>query len=314
MTTELPVTAPPRITHRGRGLTLVVFAAIFFSTSGALAKPVMTAGMTPEQVTTIRIGFAAVLLLVGTAIFAPRTLRVRRGEWPMLLAYGALGVAGTQLMYFIAANRIPVGIAILLEFTSPVLIALWVRVVRRTHLPRAMWFGIALATLGLALVAQVWQGLRLDAIGLLAGLGAAVCSAGYFLIGERAVAEREPLGLVTWGMVIGGVIVCVTAPPWTLPLGMTGQTVAFGPWTPPLWLLLIGLVLLSTVIAYLAGISALRHLPASVASVVGLAEPVAAAAFAWALLGEALAWPQALGAVILLGGAYLVQRQTAAVA
>ncbi|MER6897488.1 DMT family transporter, partial [Amycolatopsis sp. NPDC000740] len=190
MTTELPVLEQPRVIHRGRGLSLVLLAAVFFSTSGTLAKPVMEAGMTPEQVAVLRIGTAGVLLLIGTALFAPHTLRVRRGEWPMLLGYGALGVAGTQLLYFIAAERIPVGIAILLEFLSPVLIALWVRVVRRKRLPRMLWFGMAVALLGLALVAQVWQGMRLDAIGLLAGTGAALCSAGYFLLGERAVADR----------------------------------------------------------------------------------------------------------------------------
>ncbi|WP_020660678.1 EamA family transporter [Amycolatopsis benzoatilytica] len=314
MTAELPLLAPPRAVHRGRGLVFVVLAAVLFSTSGSLAKPAMTAGLTPEQVATLRIGLAGVLLLAGTALFAPRALRIRRGEWPVLLGYGALGVAGTQLLYFIAAARIPVGIAILLEFMSPVLIALWVRVVRKKRLPGVLWLGIGLAMAGLALVAQVWQGLRLDFVGLLAGLGAAVCSAGYFLLGERALADREPLGLVTWGMVIGAVLVSVAAPPWTVPVKATVQTVPFGPWTPPLWLLLAGLVVLSTALAYLAGITALRHLPASVASVVGLVEPIAAAAFAWAFLGEALAWPQALGAVLLLSGAFLVQRRTAALA
>ncbi|GAA3568600.1 EamA family transporter [Amycolatopsis ultiminotia] len=313
MTTELPVAAPPRDTRRGRGVLLVLLAALFFSTSGSLGKPAMTAGLSPEQVATVRIGCAGLLLLAGTAILAPRSLRVRRGEWPMLLAYGLLGVAGTQLMYFIAADRIPVGVAILLEFMAPVLIALWVRVVRRTRLPRAMWGGIGLAMLGLTLVAQVWQGLRLDAVGLLAGFGAAICSAGYFLLGERAVAQRDPLGLVTWGMVIGAVIVGVLAPPWTLPWSLTTRNVAFGPWTPPVWLLLAALVVLSTVLSYLLGISALRHLPASVASVLGLVEPLATTAFAWALLGESLAWPQAFGAVLLLGGAFLVQRNSAGV-
>ncbi|MGW4485539.1 EamA family transporter [Amycolatopsis sp. NPDC004368] len=308
MTTELPLVAPPRVAHRGRGVVFVLLAAVFFSTSGTLGKPAMAAGMTPEQVATFRIGLAALLLLAGTAVVAPRTLKVRRGEWPMLLAYGLLGVAGTQLAYFIAADRVPVGIAILLEFLSPVLVALWVRVVRRTRLPRAMWAGIGLAVAGLALVGQVWQGLTLDAIGVLAGVGAAVCSAGYFLIGERAVAERDPVGLVTWGMVVGAVIVSVVSPPWTIPWRLFDDTVAFGPWTPPIWLLLTVLVLISTVLSYLLGITSLRHLPASVASVLGLLEPVTATAFAWALLGEALTWPQALGAAILLGGAFVVQR------
>ena len=310
MTTELPVVAPPHVAHRGRGTALVLLAALFFSTSGTLGKPAMLAGFSPEQVAAVRIGLAGLVLLVGVALAAPRKLRVRKSDLPVLVGYGLLGVAGVQLMYFVSVGRIPVGIAILLEFTSPVLIALWVRFVRKHRLPRAMWGGIALAMVGLALVAQVWEGLTLDAVGLLAGIGAAFCGAGYFLLGERAVAEQDPLGLVTWGMVIGAVAVCVVAPPWTWPYALMDDAVAFGPWHPPIWLLLVALALVGTVFAYFTGISALRHLPASVASVIGLIEPILATAAAWALLGESLAWMQALGAAILLTGAYIVQRNS----
>jgi len=153
----------------------------------------------------------------------------------------------------------------------------------------------------------VWQGLRLDAIGLLAGLGAAICSAAYFLLGEHGVATRHPLGMVTWGMIIGAVAVCAVAPPWTPPATvLTGQA-EFGPWHPPVWTLLIALALFSTVLAYLAGISALKHVSAPVASVLGLLEPVIALTTAWALLGETLAWVQVLGAAVLLTGALIVQ-------
>ncbi|MEV6825779.1 EamA family transporter [Amycolatopsis sp. NPDC051102] len=309
MTTELPVLAPPRAAHRGRGTTYVLLAALFFSTSGTLGKSVMTAGITPEQVAAVRIGLAAFVLLAGVALVAPRKLRVRRAELPVLAGYGLLGVAGVQLLYFVAAGRLPVGIAILVEFVSPVLIALWVRFVRRHRLPGPVWAGIGLAMAGLALVAQVWDGVTLDGLGLLAGLGAALCSAGYFLLGERAVAGIDPLGLVTWGMVIGAVAISFVAPPWTWPAGLLGAHVEFGAWLPPVWLLLTLLVLVATVLAYVCGISALRHLPASVASVLGLVEPVITTVAAWVLLGEELAWPQLLGSAILLTGAYVVQRK-----
>ncbi|HWD04759.1 MAG TPA: EamA family transporter [Amycolatopsis sp.] len=302
MTTEL--LRPPRT----RGITLALLSAVLFSTSGTLGKPAMGAGLTPEQVAAVRIGLAGVVLLAATALLRPRTLRVRRESVPVLIGYGLLGVAGVQLTYFIAVGRIPVGVAILLEFTSPVLIALWVRVVRRRRLPRAMWAGIALAMAGLVLVAQVWQGFGLDALGVTAGLDGAVCSAAYFLLGEHAVTEQNPLSLVTWGMVIGAVVVCVVAPPWTWPWPLMGTDVAFGPWRPPIWLLLLALVLVPTVLSYSAGISSLRHLPASVASVLGVAEPVMTVVFAWALLGENLTDVQVFGAIVLLGGAYLVQR------
>lgn len=216
-------------------------------------------------------------------------------------------MAGVQLCYFVAAGRLPVGIAILIEFTSPVLIALWTRFVRKTRLPRVLWLGIALAMLGLGMVAQVWTGLRLDAVGLLAAAGSAVCSAGYFLLGEHGVSTRQPLGMVTWGMIIGAVAVCALAPPWTWPGALLSAPARFGPWHPPVWLLLVAVALLSTALAYIVGLAALRHLPASVASVLGLLEPLIATVTAWALLGETLAWIQALGAAILLAGALLVQ-------
>lgn len=308
MTTDVSARARvPVPAHTGRGLMLILLASLFFGSSGAIGKPAMQAGLSPEQVASARIVIAAVVLLVGVGLFRPSLLRVRHHEWRVLIAYGLLGVAGVQLFYFIAASRVPVGVAILLEFTSPVLIAFWVRFVRGTTLPRPMWAGIALAMAGLAMVAQVWDGLRLDTLGLLAGLAAAVCSAAYFLLGEHGVTTIHPLGVVTWGMTFGGLAMCAIAPPWTLPVEKLTAPAAFGPWHPPVFALLIAVALISTVLAYLAGLSALRHLPASVASVLGLAEPLVATTLAWVMLGEALAIVQLAGAAVLLAGATMVQ-------
>ncbi|NIJ12821.1 drug/metabolite transporter (DMT)-like permease [Saccharomonospora amisosensis] len=300
-------TAKPAPVSRGRGLALILLASLSFGSSGPLGKPAMLAGLSPQQVASVRIGLSAVVLLVGVALVRPALLKVRREQWRLLVGYGLLAVAGVQLFYFLAATRIPVGIAILLEFTSPVLVALWVRIVRKVRLPWQLWAGIALALLGLALVARVHEGLRIDAVGLLAGLGAALCSAAYFLLGEHGVSSQHPLSMVTWGMVVGAVAVSVVAPPWDLPVSVLLRTADFGPWQPPVWLLLAAVALVSTVLAYLAGITALRHLPVSTASVLALLEPLVATTAAWLLLGEELAWPQLVGAVVLLCGALVVQ-------
>lgn len=289
------------------GTGLIVVSSFCFASSGPLGKAVMTAGLSPVQVASTRICLAAAVLLVGVAVLRPRLLRPRRGEWRVLLGYGLLGVAGVQLCYFLAVSRLPVGVAMLLEYLSPVLVALWVRFVRRTRLPRAMWAGTALALLGLALVAQVWQGLRLDPVGLVGGIGAAVCSAGYFLLGEQGASSGDPVGLVVLGMLVGAVPMAVLCPPWTWPGALLATPADFGPWHPPVWLLLAALALFGTVLAYLIGVTALRHLPSSVASVLALLEPVLAAGGAWLLLGEALAPVQVVGGGILLAGALVVQ-------
>jgi drug/metabolite transporter (DMT)-like permease len=286
---------------------LVVLASFCFGTSGPLAKPMMNAGVGPEQVASARIGLAMVILLVVVGLTQPAALRIRRDDWRLVLAYGLVGVAGVQLLYFAAVSRIPIGIAMLLEFTAPILVALWVRFVRRTVLPAQAWLGTWLAMLGLAMVAQVWQGLRLDAVGLLAGIGTALGAAAYFLLGEHGVSTVAPLGLVTWGMVVGAAAISLIAPPWTLPIEILDDTTKFGPWHPPVWTLLVAVAVISTAMAYLLSISAMRHIPSTVVSVLALVEPIVATVAAWALLGQTLTAVQISGAAVLLAGATLVQ-------
>jgi drug/metabolite transporter (DMT)-like permease len=298
---------PAAPVHAGRGTVLVVLASISFGTSGPLAKPAMDAGLSPQEVASVRIGLAALVLLAVVAVWRPGLLRVRRSDWRLLAAYGLVGVAAVQMLYFAAVSRIPIGIAMLLEFTSPILVALWVRFVRRTILPARMWVGTVLAMVGLAMIAQVWEGLRLDALGLLAGICAALCAAGYFLLGEHAGGRIEPLGLVTWGMVVGAVAIFVLAPPWSLPYELFGAPADFGSWQVPVWALLAACAVISTALAYLLSISALRDLPANVVSVLALLEPVVATTIAWLVLGQALTAVQLAGAAVLLSGATVVQ-------
>ncbi|MFD1148781.1 EamA family transporter [Saccharothrix hoggarensis] len=283
-----------------RGTALALLSSVTFGASGVLAKPVMEAGVTPTQVTSARIGIAAAVLLVVVALLRPRALRFARGDWGLLVGYGLFGVIGAPLLFFISAARIPVGIAMLLEFTAPILVALWVRFVRGTRLPRAVWWGIAVALLGLAMVGEVWQSVRLDTVGVLAGLGSAVCTAAYYLLGERAAGKHDPLGVLAVGMVVGAVVLAVVSPPWLVPMGTPTDL-------GPTWALLLGLALVATVVAYLAGIVSLKHLPSSAASVIGLLEPVVATVLAWWLLNEALSGLQVAGAAVLLAGAAAVQ-------
>src|SRR5262249_28266707 len=151
---------------RARGTVLVVLASCCFGTSGPLAKPMMDAGLSPQQVASVRIGLAAVIMLAVLGLTRPALLRVRRSDWRPVVAYGLAGVATAQVMYFAAVARIPIGVAMLLEFTAPILVALWVRFVRGTRLPRQAWAGTVLALMGLAMVAQVWDGLKFDAVGM----------------------------------------------------------------------------------------------------------------------------------------------------
>ena len=285
-----------------RGTLLSSLSAIAFGLSGPLGKSAIDAGLTPVQVTTARIALTAVLLAV---FVLPRAglPRLRGGGWRVVLGYSLLGVIGSPLLFFVAVARIPVGVAMVLEFLAPVLVALWVRFVRGTRLPAMMWLGTGLALVGLAMVAQVFGGFQLDLIGILAGLGAAVCTAGYYLLGEHAASTGDPLSLTAGSMLLGAVLMSVVSPPWTISLTALGRPSLFG----PIWLALALLAVICTAFAYAAGILALRHLPSSVAAVLGLIEPVVATLASWLLLGQVLTVMQVIGAVVLLGGAAIVQ-------
>ncbi|WP_234995785.1 EamA family transporter [Streptoalloteichus hindustanus] len=295
--------APSRA--RATGLSLTSWA--LFASSGPLAKAVMAAGWPPAAVTSVRIALAAALLVPVVAVLRPRALRFRRADLGLLLGYGLLGVAGVQLFFFLAVARVPVGVAMVLVNLAPGLVALWVRVVRRTRLPGLVWLGVGLATAGLALVAQIGLGARLDPVGVAAGLAAAICSAGYFLLGERGASRHDSLGLTAAGLAVGAVVVIAVSPPWSLPRDLLTASAVLGGPRVPAWLVLLALAVVGTALPYLAGLRALRDLPSALASVLSLVEPLIAAGLAWLLLDQTLSPTQLAGAALLLIGAVLVQ-------
>ncbi|WP_156757686.1 EamA family transporter [Actinokineospora pegani] len=296
-------------TARATGLSLTAW--VLFASSGPLAKAVMAAGWSPAEVTAVRVALAAALLAPVIAVLRPWALRFGRGDLWLLLGYGLLGVAGVQLFFFVAVARVPVGVAMVLVNLAPALVALWVRVVRGTRLRGRVWLGIALALAGLALVAELGQGARLDLLGVAAGLVAAVCAAGFFLLGEHGASRHDPLGLTTAALALGAVVVLAISPPWTLPADLLGAPTPLG---VPVWLLLVVLAVVGTVLPYVACLVSLRDIPSAAASVLALVEPLVAAVLAWLLLGQALGPAQLAGAVILLVGAVLVQVSGPAVA
>jgi drug/metabolite transporter (DMT)-like permease len=299
------VTTPYR--HRGLGLTLALVSSFAFGGSGAFAKPLIEAGIGPLQVTWLRTAGAALVLL-------PLLIQHRavvRQHPRLLITYGLMAIAGCQAFYFAALSRIPVGVAILIEFMGPVLVLLWLRFGARRHVSRRAAVGVVLAVTGLAMVVEVWAGLRLDPIGLLFGLGAACCQAFYFVLGDREDEEPvDPRAVISYGLLFGALGLTVVSQPWRIDWAVLGSTVPVGSATAPALALLAWVVLVATVLAYLTGISAVRRLSAQVAGAVACLEVVVAAALAWVALGEALDTVQIVGGFVVLAGAFVAQTAT----
>jgi drug/metabolite transporter (DMT)-like permease len=291
----------------GRGTGLVLLSSVCFATSGPLGRAAMNTGLSPLQVASARICIAAVALLAVTALVKPALLRISRAGLGLVVAYGLLGVTAVQVFYFLAVSRLPVGVALLLEYLSPVVVTAWVRIVRRTALPRAVWLGVALAVAGLVLVGELWHGGALSAVGLIAGLATCACSAAYFLLGERGANSENPIGMTVWGLAVGAVAMSLISPLWTISPRHWTAPATLGHWQVATWSVLLVIALLSTIAAYVLGMAAMRHLPPAVVSVLALAEPVVSIVLAWVLLGQALSGPQLAGGVLILAGATVVQ-------
>jgi drug/metabolite transporter (DMT)-like permease len=232
---------------------------------------------------------------------------VRPGDIPLLAVYGVFVFCLVPMLYFVAISRMPVGIALLFEYTAPLLVALWARFGQHQAVRPRLWLGLALSLAGLACVAEVWGDLRLDGLGVAAGFGAAVLLAFYYVLGARGIEQHDTVPLTTWAFgaaaVAGLIIRAVTGGlgGWA-PLGHSSGGV-------PVWLLCCYVVILGSIVPYMLVAAALRHIPATSAGIIGMVEPVIAAAVAWLTLGasEALNAAQLGGGFLVLAGVTLAE-------
>lgn len=302
----------PAVERRPRlGYAMTLVAATLFSVNGAVAKVILSSGITPLRLTEFRATFGFVGLALALVVMAPARLRLSRKEVPFLVFYGICGFALVQWLYLVAIHRLPIGIGLLLEFTAPVLVALWARFGWHEPVRGRVWASLALSLAGLALVSEVWSGIALDGVGIAAGLAAAVVLATYYLAGEHGVGRRDPLSLVCYSLLFASLFWAVTQPWWSFPFADLGGSMSLhgnlATTSVPLWSLYLWLVLLGTILPFALSIGALRHLPATTVGIIATFEPVAASVVAWVWLGESLNAAQLIGGGIVLAGILLAQ-------
>lgn len=291
------------------GLVFAIVACAAFATSGPVAKSLMEAGVEPQQAAWLRLTGAAVILIPVVFLLRGReVLRSVRRAWPQLLAYGLVGMAASQTLFFFAASRLPVGVAILLQFSGPLLIIAWTRLVRRRPVPRSATIGVVISLMGLMVVVEVWSGIAFDPLGLLAGIGSAFCQATYFILIEDLKGSADVLIMTTSGAAVAAIALGAVTMPWTFPWEVLAGPVAVADGTVPGWLPALWLILICAILAYLLEGAAVRRLSAVVGGAIAYIEVVFAAVIAWLLLGESLGAAQIIGGAMVIVGAYISQR------
>jgi drug/metabolite transporter (DMT)-like permease len=272
------------------GYAMVISAALLFALNGTVSKVVLQSGISSLELTQVRatgafLGFALVLALTRR-----ESLRLTRREVPYLIAFG---------------------IALLIEYIAPILIALWAWSVFKEPIRRRIWVALVLAVVGLAVVVEVWSGLSLDGVGVTAALAAAVAYAVYVLMAEHAVRWRDPASLTAYGFLFAALFWAAVQPLWRFPAGRLDDSVSLlgdlERFSLPVWLLLLYIVVAGTMITFLLVAAALRHISATRVGIVAMLEPVAASAVAFLWLGESFGPAQLLGGGIVLVAILLAQ-------
>jgi drug/metabolite transporter (DMT)-like permease len=307
-----------RTSQGAAGLTIAMLSAATFGTSGTFASSLIAAGWSPAAAVSIRIGVAALLLTVPALIQLRGRWRALSAAAGQVTAYGLIGVAGCQFCYFNALQRMPVGVALLLEYLGAVLVVGWLWL-RHGQRPRRLTVaGTVLAVTGLALVLNLSGREHISAAGALWGLLAAACLAIYFVLSAagpstRGAAGRDPgpplppIAMAWGGMCVGGAALGLLGLAGAVPMAAsTRDVVLLGhqvSWTVPV----LGVALLATVVGYVTGISAARRLGAKLASFAGLAEVLFAIGYAWLLLHQLPSVMQFAGGAFIFTGVALVR-------
>lgn len=279
-----------------------VIAAACWAANAVIAAEVFELGVSPEHLAETRVLVALVPLAAYLFVARRDLLRPPRAAVPALIGFGAAIVA-VNFAYYVAIDRVPVGVAISLQYTAPVLILAAAAVLqRRTPRPQ-IWIAGGLTLAGAALVSGALGGpvdAGLDAVGLLAGIGAAVTYAGY-LVGAEAAGRRgtHPVTTLFIGFCVAALVWAVVLPLWDWPFELLAE--------PAILWRVLAVGLLGTLLPFALTVAALRWIGSAVAGIATTAEPVLAAALAWLVLGQALTPAQLLGGALVVAGIVLAQ-------
>ena len=295
-----------------RGEFYLVLGALLFSFNGVIITLVLD-HLTAFRLAQVRAIGSFVLLFFVIFMKSRKSLSATRGEIPTLLLYGVFGFAMVQLGYLISIGRnIPLGLVLIIEFTAPIWIVLWIKFVRKGRVAKDMWGAIALSLIGLVLVAKVWEGFAFDLIGTLGALSAAIALAVYFLMSETQAKKRSAQAMIVWGLGVTGIFWSIFLPIWTFPtqiftaeINLQGR---FAEYIAPGWLLIAYVIIFGTLVPYLFVVNGIRRLSASTSSVIGMLEPVIAGVFAWIWLSQSWSAIQLAGGAIVLIGIYIADR------
>jgi drug/metabolite transporter (DMT)-like permease len=282
-----------------RGYALAAAGAAMWALNGTMARELLDDGVDAARLAQLRSAGSWLILALILAVARPDLLRVDRRELPSLALLGVIGLAGVHATYFLAIDRLQIGVAVTIQYLAPLLLLLWLRLAHGRRLAPSLWGAVALSVVGCFFVVRAYDASSLDAVGVAAAFGATLTFAIYMVGSERAGHRLRPVTTLFWTFGFASLFWALVTPWWGFPFGELDS--------PGNALLAAGVVVVGTLLPFICMVAALRHIPAPRAGVVATLEPVLAAVFAWVILGEELAPIQLLGGAAVLGAVVWVQ-------
>ena len=299
-----------RTRHPLLGVIFALAGVVLFGLNASTSKVVMSSGITPEEIVIFRSLATALGAGIALLITNRKAFRVARHEWRGLIVFGIFGVALMQWSYSNAVKNLPIGIALLIEYTAIVivpLVSLWL--FKEKVLPR-LWFAIVMVLGGLVVVSRIWDG-GLNPVGLMFAVMAALFLSFYFLMGEHVLKKRDTLSTLFYAMSISALFWLIVTPWWNFKPEILIQEVSLtgnlNQVELPLWAMLAWIGVFGSFLPMLFSFLALVHLSATSVGVISTGETVMAFFFAWAWLNEKIDAIQALGGVLVVAGIVLAQ-------
>jgi len=290
--------------HQTRlGYLYVSLAAILFAISGTAAKFLFNDGITAFQLIQMRTTLAFSGLLIWLCLRYPTLLKISLKSLPYFIGLGVFGIGSAQFFYLLAISKINVAAAILLHYTGPVFVALYVVFVQRQKLR----FNITLAILGtligcfLVVGAYNLQLFALNRVGIIAGILAAVSFAVYSILSEYGMRQYTPWTVLLYGMLFAALMWNILHPPLEAFLH-NYSLVQWG------WILFIGIC--GTIFPFGLYFEGVKRIQPTHASITATLEPISAGVIAALFLGEVMVPLQIIGGLLVIVSIIILQLNT----
>jgi inner membrane transporter RhtA len=278
---------------------MIAIASTLFGLNGSLSRLLFDDGISPITLVEFRMLIGAICLLAVLVIWQRRGLKVPRRSWGWIVAFG-LSLAMVTYTYFVAISRLPLAIALVIQFTAPAWMVFGVAIWRR-RLPSAyVLAALGLTFGGVMLLTGLWRaGLNgLDAIGLLYCLLAVVAYIVYLLLGRQVGKSIPSLSATAYGALVASIFWFSVQPPWAIPANT---------WMPYHLILILLVGIIGMAIPFSLILGSLRRIDPTRVGIASMLELVAGGIIAYFWLGQHLDFLQMMGCMLVMGGITILQ-------